>query len=222
VNLPDDLQSLKGFLEKYARDFGLDFFDVHYEILDYRTMNELAAYDGFPMRYPHWRFGMEFERLSKSYAYGLHRIYEMVINTDPCYAYLLVSNQRVDQKLVIAHVFGHSDFFKTNLWFSHTNRKMLDEMANHAARVRRHIDRYGQDTVETFLDTCLSLENLIDIHRAGIERHAEPSPEGRPDSSIFKLPAKDYMDSFINPPAFLAEQQRKQDKEEINKRKIPV
>jgi stage V sporulation protein R len=222
VNLPDDLQNLKVVLEKYARDFGLDFFDVNYEILDYRTINEIAAYDGFPMRYPHWRFGMEFERLSKSYAYGLHRIYEMVINTDPCYAYLLVSNQRVDQKLVIAHVFGHSDFFKTNLWFSHTNRKMLDEMANHAARVRRHIDRYGQDTVETFLDTCLSLENLIDIHRAGIERHSEPAPESRPDSSKFKIPAKDYMDSYINPPLFLAEQQRKQDKEEINKHKIPV
>jgi stage V sporulation protein R len=86
---------------------------------------------------------MEFERLSKSYAYGLHRIYEMVINTDPCYAYLLISNQLVDQKLVMAHVCGHVDFFKNNLWFAHTNRKMLDEMANHATRVRRHIERTG-------------------------------------------------------------------------------
>src|SRR5918911_2134295 len=103
-----DLRELQATVEGYARDFGLDFPQVHFEMLDYRMLNQVAAYDGFPTRYPHWRFGMEYERLSKSYAYGLHRIYEMVINTDPCYAYLLASNQRVDQKLVIAHVFGHS------------------------------------------------------------------------------------------------------------------
>ena len=42
---------------------------------------------------------MEYERLNKSYAYGLHKIYEMVINNDPCYAYLLEGNHLVDQKL---------------------------------------------------------------------------------------------------------------------------
>ena len=63
-------------------------------MVDYRQMCEIASYGGFPVRYPHWRFGMEYERLSKSYAYGLHRIYEMVINTEPCIAYLLASNQQ--------------------------------------------------------------------------------------------------------------------------------
>src|SRR5512133_2834295 len=125
MQLPDELAVLRDKLEDYAVDFGLDFFPVNFEMLDYDTLNQVAAYDGFPTRYPHWRYGMEFERLSKSYAYGLHRIYEMVINTNPCIAYLLVSNQLVDQKLVIAHVFGHSDFFKNNLWFAHTDRKML-------------------------------------------------------------------------------------------------
>src|ERR1700690_4665375 len=143
MDLPRDLLDLQKVLEGYALDFGLDFFPVHYEMLDYRMMNQVAAYDGFPNRYPHWLFGMEYERMSKSYAYGLHRIYEMVINTNPSYAYLLVSNQRVDQKLVIAHVFGHSDFFKNNMWFGQTNRKMMDEMANHATRVRRHIEKQG-------------------------------------------------------------------------------
>ena len=71
---------------------------------------------------------MEYDRLSKSYSYGLSKIYEMVINTDPCYAYLLTSNSVLEQKLVMAHVYGHADFFKNNLYFKHTNRRMLDEM----------------------------------------------------------------------------------------------
>ena len=67
----------------------------------------VAAYGGFPTRYPHWRFGMEYEQLSKGYEYGLSKIYEMVINNNPSYAYLLEANSIVDQKLVMAHVFGH-------------------------------------------------------------------------------------------------------------------
>ena len=61
---------------------------------------------------------MEYEELSKGYTYGLSKIYEMVINNDPFYAYLMKSNALVDQKLVMAHVYGHGDFFKNNLWFS--------------------------------------------------------------------------------------------------------
>jgi stage V sporulation protein R len=221
--LPPDLAELQAVIEGHARAFGLDFFEIRYEVLDYRTLNQVAAYDGFPTRYPHWRFGMEYERLSKSYAYGLHRIYEMVINTNPVYAYLLASNQRVDQKLVMAHVCGHADFFKHNLWFAHTNRKMLDEMANHAARIRRHVERHGLEKVEDFLDTCLSLDNLIDIHAAGIRRRPAPAPETEADEreTVRKLPAKSYMDAFINPPEFLADQQRKLEAAEQQRRRFP-
>ncbi len=66
---------------------------------------------------------MQYEYMQKSYGYGLHKIYEMVINNNPCYAYLLDSNQLVDQKLVIAHVFAHCDFFKNNAYFTNTNRQ---------------------------------------------------------------------------------------------------
>lgn len=221
MSLSPDLLELQSTLEGYAREFGLDFFEVRYEMLDYRTLSQVAAYDGFPARYPHWRFGMEYERLSKSYAYGLHRIYEMVINTDPCYAYLLASNQRVDQKLVMAHVCGHSDFFKNNLWFAHTNRKMLDEMANHAARVRRHVERHGLERVENFLDACLSLDNLIDIHAAGIRRRPAQASQPEQPETVRKLPAKEYMDSFINPPEFLAEQQRRLETAEQMRQRFP-
>ncbi len=224
MSLSPDLQHLQAVIEGYARDFGLDFPEVCFEMLDYRTLNQVAAYDGFPTRYPYWRFGMEYERLSKSYAYGLHRIYEMVINTDPCYAYLLASNQRVDQKLVMAHVYGHADFFKRNLWFAHTNRKMLDEMANHASRIRRYVERYGLERVEDFLDACLSLENLIDLHAPGIQRRPMPPADSADEEPpwVHKLPAKDYMDSFINPPEFVAEQQRRLAEAEQQRKHFPA
>lgn len=223
TQLAPDLAALQEEIEEYARDYGLDFFEIRYQMLDYKMVNLMAAYDGFPTRYPHWRFGMEYERLSKSYAYGLHRIYEMVINTDPCYAYLLRSNLPVDQKLVMAHVCGHADFFKNNLWFAHTNRKMLDEVANHASRIRRYVTRYGLETVENFLDACLSLDNLIDIHAPGITRRPQyPGDEDEENpKTVRKMKAKDYMDSYINPPDFLAEQQRKLDDEQKKRKHLP-
>jgi stage V sporulation protein R len=221
MSLPAELSELQSTLEGYARDFGLEFPEVRFQMLDYDYLNQVAAYDGFPTRYPHWRFGMEYERLSKSFAYGLHRIYEMVINTNPCYAYLLTSNLLVDQKLVMVHVFGHADFFKNNLWFAHTNRRMLDEMANHATRIRRHVERFGIDRVENFIDACLSLDNLIDIHAAGVRRRPEVIEEENGQKTIYKMPAKDYMDSFINPPEFIAEQIRRMELDEEQRHHFP-
>src|SRR5215468_4810042 len=176
MNLPAEIDRARRQIESYAREFGLDFYDVEFELLDYDQLNEVAAYGGFPTRYPHWRFGMEYEELSKSYSYGLSKIYELVINNNPVYAYLMKANSEVEQKLVMAHVFGHADFFKNNLWFSETDRRMIDQMANHATRVRHHIDRHGVEAVENFVDACLSLENLIDAHADFIERRNRPEP----------------------------------------------
>ncbi|MCP4535547.1 MAG: SpoVR family protein [Chloroflexi bacterium] len=227
MNLSPELAKLQVEIEAYAREYGLDFFSTLYEVVDYKQMNQAAAYVGFPSRYPHWRFGMEYLRMSKSYAYGLHRIYEMVINNDPSYAYLLASNKLVDQKMVMAHVCGHVDFFKNNMWFAHTNRKMMDEMANHGTRIRRYIDRYGYETVERFLDCCLSLDNLIDIHSPGIQRRAERyrHAEKRKDNGrarpVRKLPSKTYMDDYINPPEFLEAQRAKVKEEQDRKKRFP-
>ncbi len=139
-------------------------------MIDADDLNEVAAYGGFPTRYPHWSFGMSYEELRKGYDYGLSKIYEMVINNDPCYAYLMRCNHTVDQKLVMAHVYGHCDFFKNNAYFAHTNRKMMDEMANHGARIRRYVEKYGEDEVEAFMDRCMSIDDLIDIHSTAIRR----------------------------------------------------
>jgi len=225
MGLSRELVELQEKVEGYAREYGLDFFDTIFEVLDYKQMNQAAAYVGFPSRYPHWRFGMEYLRMSKSYAYGLHRIYEMVINNDPSYAYLLTSNKLVDQKMVMAHVYAHVDFFKNNMWFAHTNRKMMDEMANHGTRIRRHIDRYGYETVERFLDVCLSIDNLIDIHAPGIRRrpdlHRPLAGDPDPDPTVRKLPSKLYMDDYINPPEFLETQKQKLKEEQERKKRFP-
>ncbi len=117
ANLTPELEKARAYICKVAESYGLDCFETVFELITYKQMNQIAAYGGFPVRYPHWRFGMEYEHLSKSYEYGLSKIYELVINTDPCYAYLLEGNMLVDQKLVMAHVFGHCDFFKNNEWF---------------------------------------------------------------------------------------------------------
>lgn len=156
------LAELRIEIEAYAKEYGLDYYPVVFEVCDYDTINILAAQGGFPARYPHWRFGMDYDQLSKGYAYGLQKIYEMVVNTKPCYAYLLNANHWVDQKIVMAHVFGHADFFKNNYWFSNTDKNMMDVMANHGTKIRRYMDRYGQDAVEVFIDKVLSLENLLD------------------------------------------------------------
>jgi stage V sporulation protein R len=221
---PAYLRDIQEEVEGHARNYGLDFFPILYEVLDYKTMNEVAAYGGFPTRYPHWRFGMDYEQLSKSYEWGLSKIYEMVINTNPAYAYLLEGNSTTDQKLVMAHVCAHVDFFKNNYYFSKTNRKMIDGMANHASRVRRHMARWGQDVVEEFIDTCLSLENLIDPMSAYIVRTRPPRTreEDEAEPEVGRMKSKGYMDSFINPPDYLeAQKKKKEDEQKKQRRRFP-
>ncbi len=221
--LPPELAEIKMQIRDVAQEYGLDFYDVVFHILDFSGINQVAAYGGFPTRYPHWRFGMEYDRLSKGYAYGLQKIYEMVINNDPSHAYLLSANNLVDQKIVMAHVYGHVDFFKNNYWFSKTNRKMVDEMANHGVRVRRHMEKFGQERVETFLDACLSLEHLIDYHAPFIQRKEKQSgrvldekENAAPKTRKFK--SKEYMNDFINPREYI-EAQLEKVRESMEKKK---
>ncbi|MDH5680302.1 MAG: SpoVR family protein [Spirochaetota bacterium] len=223
MNLTPELDNILQKVREVAVGYGLDFFDTIFELVDYNRMNEIASYGGFPTRYPHWKFGMEFEQLSKGYSYGLQKIYEMVINNDPCYAYLMESNETVDQKLVMAHVFGHSDFFKNNSWFSSTNRKAIDTMANHGSRVRMYIKKHGYDSVERFLDCCLSIENLIDPYSPFIKRRKEPlnTHKDKDNKPVKKIESKQYMDSFINPEDFIESQQKKLDEEKAKEKHFP-
>lgn len=225
MSLPLELSKLRDEIRGYAVEYGLDFFETVFELLDYDQLNAVASLGGFPVRYPHWRFGMEYDQLSKSYTYGLQKIYELVINNEPSYAYLMKSNNMVDQKLVMAHVYGHVDFFKNNYWFSKTNRKMIDTMANHAVRIREYMDRYGVDRVESFIDRCLSIENLIDPFLP-----FTPKKQAKKDNyyeqeqaqEVGKLKVnRSYMDKFINPPDFVDDQRRKMVHQDEKNKRIP-
>jgi len=226
--LPPELHKAHQEIRELARNYGLDTFDIIFELLDYNEINEVAALGGYPTRYPHWRFGMEYDYLNKTYTYGLQKIYELVINNDPCYAYLQKGNAIVDQKLVMAHVYGHCDFFKNNMWFAHTNRKMLDEMANHATKIREFQDVLGVEIVENFIDVCLSLDNLIDPYSV-----FNPTPKNQSSNflsgsqseglqtGVKKFQAKDYLDSFVNPRQFLDEQEKRLAETQKNQNKFP-
>src|SRR5215470_3716624 len=229
TRLPPDLWALKVEIEEHARKFGLDFYETIFEVIDADDLNEIASYGGFPTRYPHWSFGMSYEELRKGYDYGLSKIYEMVINNDPCYAYLMRCNHVVDQKLVMAHVYGHNDFFRNNAYFAHTNRRMMDEMANHGTRIRRYAERYGEDEVEAFLDRCMSIDDLIDIHSTAIRRRddstkydfSKPAAEDE-EVRLTRFKSKDYMDEYINPRAALqAEEEERRKHQEAVTRRFP-
>ena len=236
-DLSPELKELSHTISLCAKKAGLDFFDTIFEIVDHDQLNAMAAYHGFPNRYPHWRWGMEYDRLKKTYKYGLSVIYELVINTDPSYAYLMKSNPLVVQKTVMAHVFGHVDFFKNNYWFSPTNRKMLDQMANHASVIRKIMDKYGVDTVEHYIDQCLSLDNLIDIHlplynNTRLQNNSNKNSQHRFydfDDQINsedqdhddRIKSKKYMDNYVNPKELLAQRIEKRSQQKAKPRAFP-
>jgi stage V sporulation protein R len=225
IPLPEELARAQEKIEDIAREFGLTFFRTIFEMVDYQQMNALAAYGGFPTRYPHYRFGMEYQQLSKSYEYGLHKIYEMVINNDPTYAYLLEGNTMLDQKLVMAHVYGHADFFMNNLYFAHTNRKMIDEMANHATRFRRYQERHGLEAVERWTDACLAVDDLIDPGAVFLKPDNEDTgsdSDAAEESDVGRLPAKGYIDRYVNPPDYLEHQRKLLDQQKSESKRFPV
>jgi len=148
-------------IEQIAADFELDFFPMRFELVPANIMYTYGAY-GMPTRFAHWSFGKAYYKLKTQYDYNLNRIYELVVNTNPCYAFLLEGNSLVQNKLVMAHVLGHSDFFKNNAWFSQTNRKIMETMAVHSARIKEYEEKYGAKEVEIYLDAVLAIQEHVD------------------------------------------------------------
>lgn len=144
-----------------ALKFGLDPFPTNFEIVPATVMYEVGSY-ALPGRYSHWTFGKAYHRMKTMYDFGLSKIYEVVINTNPAYGFLLETNSPVQNKMVIAHVLGHVDFFKNNAYFSKTNRRMVESVSSHSRRIMDYEFKYGRKTVERFLDAVLSIEEHID------------------------------------------------------------
>ncbi|WP_155668250.1 SpoVR family protein [Ornithinibacillus caprae] len=148
-------------ITEIASGFGLDFYPMRYEICPADIIYTFGAY-GMPTRFSHWSFGKQFHKMKLQYDLGLSQIYELVINSDPCYAFLLDSNTLIQNKLIIAHVLAHCDFFKNNVRFSNTRRDMVESMTATAERIANYEMIHGKDEVESFLDAVLSIQEHID------------------------------------------------------------
>src|SRR5882724_2741911 len=156
-----NLESTLEHIWEVARKFGLDPFPTRFEIVPATVMYGIGSY-ALPGRYSHWTFGKAYHRMKTMYDFGLSKIYEVVINTNPAYGFLLETNSPLQNKLVMAHVLGHVDFFKNNAYFSRTNRRMVESASGHYGRMTDYEFKYGRKTVESLLDAVLSIEEHID------------------------------------------------------------
>jgi stage V sporulation protein R len=170
-----------------ALELGLDPFPVHFEVVPAHVIYELGAY-ALPARFSHWTFGRDYHVQKTMYEYGVSRIYELVFNTDPAQAFLLDVNDMVAHKLVVAHVYGHSDFFKNNIYFEHTDRKMIERARLHAERIRHYEMVHGPLVVEQFLDAVLSIEEHIDpvLPTYGAPPRKQDAQEPQPTGDTFE------------------------------------
>lgn len=155
------LQHAIAEITEIATAFGLDTYPMRYEICPADIIYTFGAY-GMPTRFAHWSFGKQFHKMKMQYDFGLSQIYELVINSNPCYAFLLDTNSLIQNKLIIAHVLAHCDFFKHNVRFSNTRRDMVESMTATAERIAAYEMLYGKDEVESFLDAVLAIQEHID------------------------------------------------------------
>jgi stage V sporulation protein R len=167
------LSAIAHDIAQVARGMGLDFYPVNFEIVPAETLYTFGAY-GMPVRFTHWSFGKAFYRMKIQYDLNLSKIYELVINTNPAYAFLLEGNRLIQNKLVIAHVYAHVDFFKNNYYFSRTPKDMVERMATHADQIRNYELQYGRELVEKTLNAALAIQEHVD-YRSHIGPRCEMS-----------------------------------------------
>ena len=179
-------------ISEIASGFGLDYYPMRYEICPADIVYTFGAY-GMPTRFTHWSFGKQFHKMKLQYDFGLSQIYELVINSNPCYAFLLNTNSLIQNKLIIAHVLAHCDFFKNNVRFSNTRGDVVESMTATAERIHTYEMIYGKDEVESFLDAVLAIQEHIDpsIFRSKLSPELDEIEE---EDSVRKTPYDDLWD----------------------------
>ena len=191
----EDLQSWNRRIVELVADFGLDPYPQEFEICDYEQMLSYMVYSGMPSHYPHWSYGKGYEKLKTLYDYGLSGLpYEMVINSNPCIAYLMRDNSVALQVITIAHVYGHNDFFKNNFTFKSIRAEFtIETFKTHANRVRCYIEdpSIGLEKVEHILDAAhaLSLQcrrNLAIRKQTEEEQREAKLNESKPSHDAFQ------------------------------------
>ncbi len=191
-------------IEELVCRLGLDCYEQEFEIISYNDMLAYEAYVGMPSRYPHWSFGKAYEKQKTLYRYNLTGLpYEMVINSDPCMAYLMKENTLLLQILTIAHVYGHNDFFKNNRIFKEgTDAKYTIEMfKRHADAIRSYIKdpSIGYDSVERILNAAHSIKLQI-TKVVGEKRLDEEVVKNRLIQDYIKKNENyDMLNSYVKP-----------------------
>ena len=183
-------------IERIAGDFGLDTYPNQIELITAEQMLDAYASVGMPIGYSHWSFGKHFIRNEQKYRRGhMGLAYEIVINSNPCIAYLMEENTMMMQALVIAHAsFGHNSFFKGNYLF----RAWTDAEAiiDYLVFAKRYIaeceERYGIDEVESVLDSCHALQNH------GVDRYKRPNPISMREEKERLKEREAYLQSQVN------------------------
>ena len=177
-----ELHSYKDQIEVIAKDLGLDYYPVDFELVPQNFMNEISVY-GLPIRMPHWSFGVRYIQQLIRQGMGHSRIFEVMFPGNPCHAYLVQDNSLAENTLVVAHVIGHADFAKNNQLFAHfmemAGGHILEQAAERAHRIEHALQRYGQERVESVLDAALALEAHIDTHQP---LHRAPFPTDAADT----------------------------------------
>ena len=183
-------------IRRTAERYGLDTYPTQLEVISAEQMLDAYASVGMPVNYRHWSFGKHFISSEKSYRRGhMGLAYEIVINSDPCIAYLMEENTMPMQALVMAHAcFGHNSFFKGNYLF----RMWTDasSIIDYLVYARNYIaeceERHGIDAVEQVLDACHALMNY------GVDRYRRPQKISMVEEENRRKDREAYLQQQVN------------------------
>ena len=179
-----------------ANGFGLDTYPVQLEMISAEQMLDAYASVGMPVNYRHWSFGKKFIASEKHYRRGhMGLAYEIVINSDPCIAYLMEENTLPMQALVIAHAcFGHNSFFKGNYLFRMWTdaSSIIDYLVYAKGYIAECEERHGLDAVEETLDACHALMNY------GVDRYRRPQKISMVEEEARRKDREAYLQQQVN------------------------
>jgi spore cortex formation protein SpoVR/YcgB (stage V sporulation) len=183
-------------IKRIAEDYGLDTYPNQIEVITSEQMMDCYSSTGMPVFYPHWSFGKQFLSVEKSYRRGYMGLaYELVINSNPCIAYLMEENSITMQALVIAHAcYGHNSFFKGNYLFK--TWTSADAIIDYLVFARNYVseceERHGVTAVEELLDSCHALMNY------GVDRYRRPPPLSMNEEQHRQKEREEYLQSQVN------------------------
>ena len=183
-------------IARIAKNFGLDTYPNQIEIISSEQMMDAYSSVGMPVGYHHWSFGKQFLNVERGYKRGhMGLAYEIVINSNPCIAYLMEENTMTMQALVIAHAcYGHNSFFKGNYLFqTWTNADAIIDYLLFAKNFIAECEkRYGIDEVEAILDSCHALMNY------GVDRYKRPQKLSNEEERMRQKERADYLQTQVN------------------------